>query len=464
MTIDVLPEEVFLEVFDFYMHQALCDSFEGIEAWHTLVHVCRQWRNIVFGSPLRLNLQLLCTAGTPVRERLDVWPALPIRVRDEGATSDLDNIIAALEHNDRICEIVLYEAPNSLLERVSAALMQEPFPALTQLDLVAHYATTPAAPPEPFRGGSAPRLRKFFLENIPIPDLPKLLLSATHLVDLYFNLWDIPHPGYVSPEAAVTCISTLTSLENLHIDFRLPQSAPDLETQRTRTRTPTRSVLLSLTTFGFSGFSEYLEDFVARIDAPRLNHLNISILKQIVFDTSHLSDFINRTPRLKAPDEAHVTFYELTVFVTLSSPTRGSEEPNVNISCAESKWRVSSLPQVCISFSPSLYAVENLYIYQHQYSEPKWRDEEIEDTEWLDLFRPFTIVKNLYICELFAPRIVPTLQVLIEEGITEVLPVLQNIFLEGFQLSEPAEDDTGQFVAAQQLSSHTVTVYGWVRT
>ena len=89
----------------------------------------------------------------------------------------------------------------------------------------------------------------------------------------------------------------------------------------------------------------------------------------------------------------------------------------------------SSLPQVCISFSPSLYAVENLYI-----------------------------------CELFAPRIVPTLQVLIEEGITEVLPVLQNIFLEGFQLSEPAEDDTGQFVAAQQLSSHTVTVYGWVRT
>jgi hypothetical protein len=124
----------------------------------------------------------------------------------------------------------------------------------------------------------------------------------------------------------------------------------------------------------------------------------------------------------------------------------------------------SSLPQVCISFSPSLYAVENLYIYQHQYSEPKWRDEEIEDTEWLDLFRPFTIVKNLYICELFAPRIVPTLQVLIEEGITEVLPVLQNIFLEGFQLSEPAEDDTGQFVAAQQLSSHPATVYGWVRT
>ena len=68
VTFDVLPDDVFLDIFDFYMHQARRCSSKGIEAWHTLVHVCRHWRNIVFVSPLRLNLQLLCTASTPVRE------------------------------------------------------------------------------------------------------------------------------------------------------------------------------------------------------------------------------------------------------------------------------------------------------------------------------------------------------------------------------------------------------------
>jgi len=55
-----------------------------------------------FRLPLRLNFQLLCMASTPVKERLDVWPALPICIRDKGPISDLHNITAVLEHNNRI--------------------------------------------------------------------------------------------------------------------------------------------------------------------------------------------------------------------------------------------------------------------------------------------------------------------------------------------------------------------------
>ncbi len=33
-------------------------------------HVCQKWRSVVFGSPRRLNLRLLCTKRTPVREML----------------------------------------------------------------------------------------------------------------------------------------------------------------------------------------------------------------------------------------------------------------------------------------------------------------------------------------------------------------------------------------------------------
>jgi hypothetical protein len=115
VTADMLPDIVLLDVFDFYLNEAL------VEAWHTLVHVCRKWRNIAFGSPRRLALRLYCTPNTPVRETLDVWPLLPIVVQGCGVF-DVDNIVVALEHNERICEIDLLGLLNSQLEEFMAAM------------------------------------------------------------------------------------------------------------------------------------------------------------------------------------------------------------------------------------------------------------------------------------------------------------------------------------------------------
>ena len=77
MPIETLPDDVFLAIFDFYVRPVQVfpeDKKEEIETWQTPVHVCRRWRNVVFGSPLRLNLRLCCTPKTPVRRMLDVWP------------------------------------------------------------------------------------------------------------------------------------------------------------------------------------------------------------------------------------------------------------------------------------------------------------------------------------------------------------------------------------------------------
>jgi hypothetical protein len=63
----------------------------------------------------------------------------------------------------------------------------------------------------------------------------------------------------------------------------------------------TRSVLSALTDFRFKGVSEYLEDLVARIDAPLLRELYITLFNQIVFDTPQFVQFISRTPELKPP-------------------------------------------------------------------------------------------------------------------------------------------------------------------
>jgi hypothetical protein len=62
-------------------------------------------------------------------------------------------------------------------------------------------------------GWISPRLRILYFRHrgIPFPGLPKLFLSATHLVTLL--LCDIPHSGYFSPEAMVTALSSFTSLE-----------------------------------------------------------------------------------------------------------------------------------------------------------------------------------------------------------------------------------------------------------
>ena len=423
VTIDVLPDEVVLEIFNLYRLQTSRFPSEGIRAWHTLVHVCRHWRNVVFGSPLRLNLQLLCTAKTPVRETLDVWPALPIRVQDPGPITDEDNITAVLEHSDRIYEIILHEVPDELLEKILAAFMQKPFPLLTDVQLVLNGDGDMAlfVPPNLFSAGSAPCLQEIRLDGISFPELPKLFLCATHLVHL--NLLGLPHPEHMSPEMTATYLSALTSLEHLLLDFQLSQSHPVWGNPRPQTR----SLFPSLTTFCFRGVFDYLEDFVARIDAPRLDYLSITF-KQIVFDTSQLVHFIRRTPSFRGPDAAHVGFQDSSGFVSFSSRTPGFGLLNVEVLCERPFPQLWSLARVCSSFSPPLSTVESLFIHKHQYLQSDWPDaSDIENAHWLELLRSFTMVNTLYLCELFAPRIRAALGGLVEEGITEVLPVLHNI-------------------------------------
>ena len=172
---------------------------------------------------------------------LDIWPAFPLVVRGNRGrldrTSGADEINSALKHSSRICKIIFFSSS----EQANMAIMQEPFPELTDLDLKSS-GKEPVVP-DSFLGQSAPRLRKLDLDAVPYPGLPKLLLSASHLVTL--RLWNIPHSGYFPPEAMVTCLSTLTSLEILILQFRYPYFLPDRESRRPPP--PTRSILPALT-------------------------------------------------------------------------------------------------------------------------------------------------------------------------------------------------------------------------
>ena len=135
MGFNLLPDDVLLEIFGFYMENPSYRGKAEIEAWKSLVHVCRRWRSLVFGSPHHLNLTLFCTPETPARDTLDVWPALPLLIAGNMASSSVtDNVIAALGQNNRVREIVLLELTGWQLEKVLAP-MQVPFPELTDLRL-----------------------------------------------------------------------------------------------------------------------------------------------------------------------------------------------------------------------------------------------------------------------------------------------------------------------------------------
>jgi len=136
----------------------------------------------------------------------------------------MDDIVVALEQNNRVCQVQFFPIANWQLEKV-LGVMQVPFLELIDLQLMS-YDPTPPVIPNSFLGGSAPCLQFLHLDVIPFPGLPKLLLSTTHLVTLNLN---IPHSNYISPETMAALLSVLSSLEGLILQFLPPQSHPDLE-------------------------------------------------------------------------------------------------------------------------------------------------------------------------------------------------------------------------------------------
>jgi len=456
--IDMLPEDILLELFYFYV-----DENNQIEAWCTLAHVCQRWRHIVSAFPRRLNLRLLCKDTTRgLTEMLDIWPALPVVIqanffRTTQQVDGADNVIAAMRHNDRICEVTLMGVPSSLLasERF-AAVTQEPFPALTHLDLLSDVDNAPVLP-DSFLDGSAPRLQTFRLRSILYPALGKLLLSASDLVKL--SLWDIPHSGYISPNAMVTCLSTLTRLETLYLGFHSHQSRPERATRRQPP--PTRALLPALTNFQFKGVNEYLEDVAVLIDAPLLHVVQITFFNQLIFDVSQLSKFIGRTEKFRTLDQANLYFRRRSVEMKLYPQTNSEVGRTIlafGILCRELDWQFSALAQVCNLSLPLLSILGSLDIHidTFPFGGTEVRQFDMENAQWTELLQSFSAVKNLHIDECARLTSIALSDL---AGVTEVLPVLQTIFLaRSTGVSKDKSHGLERFIAVRQFSSHPVTI------
>jgi hypothetical protein len=208
-----------------------------------------------------------------------------------------------------------------------------------------------------------------------------------------------------------------------------------------------------------------LEDLVAQINAPLLDIIEIMFFDQPIFDILYLPLFISGAEKLNVLNQADVILDSRSVVVKLSSKRGEVNRPRLTlgISSIESDWQLSSLVQVCGLSLPPLSTLEQLDILEGRYPRPRWQDDGTEITHWQALLHLFTAVKKLYLSEKLALHVAFALQELAEEGVTEVLPALQNVFLEGFQPSGAVQEAIGQFVAARQFPDCPLTVNRWER-
>ncbi|KAI0285705.1 hypothetical protein BC826DRAFT_111932 [Russula brevipes] len=448
VTIDKLTDDALLDIFDFHLNG---NRYGNVDKWHTLVHVCRRWRNIVFASPHRLDLRLLCTGNRPVRSTLDIWPILPLEVEYHWVdTREVqDNVITALEHHDRVHHIFLDAVPNPVWETLAGA-MQVPFPELASLWLRSKERSVPALP-DTLLGGSAPRLRAISLIGIPFPAVRNLLLSASDLVLL--NLWRLPHSGYISPASMVACLSSLDRLETFDIGFQSPQSRPDRPTPPPQTRV----VLPALRYLSFKGMTDYSEDFLARIDTPVLNQLYIVFFMDLISNVPHLKQFIGRARGLNPSKAANLLFDPRFIRLELKQPPGLS----LQVRCDRIDWQLDSMALICDQLSFFFSSIERLDLISYDMSlEPQGKDD-METTQFLEIFRPFTAIRSLYVSNTFLLLVAPALKELIGESATEVLPNLRDLFLEGSAISGSIQQDIQPFIETRRLSGQPVAVHHW---
>ncbi|KAI0291187.1 hypothetical protein B0F90DRAFT_1920754 [Multifurca ochricompacta] len=490
--IEKLPNEVLLEVFDTLRHLTLkSPSSSSVPwQWHRLTHVCRRWRSLIFASPHLLDLRLVYTYQKPVRKTLDLWPPLPVAICYPRLTpirslapQDEENVIAALKHPTRVCEINL-NMTRSLLSK-SSPLMRVSFPELEHLRLRSQDAMRPLFLPTTFLAGSAPRLRDIHLDRTAYPTLPLLLLSTPDLVSLCLD--EIPSAGYFPPEALVNGLSGATQLKSMKIHFLPPTSRPE----HINSPLPPQNRILfpNLTELHFSGCGEFLEDLVSRMRAPALKQFNTTLFEQPTFEIPQLCQFIDLTEALRSPHQTSIRLSDDDISIihefqspsvpsttaTTATPTSTLPPPSpppykfrLQLACDDLDRQTSMLVHVCQQLSSLLSNVERLDVE----ASPLlfiWRNpDETDAFQWLELFRQFKGVKKLDVSGTLVPSIAGALERVIGSGndglggnssaVQDLLPALCDLHLSG-STSTSSSLSIKPFLAARERSGNPISVY-----
>jgi hypothetical protein len=442
--IEMLSDDVLLNIFHHFLHASP-------QLWYMLTHICQKWRQIIFESPLGLRLRLHCTYGTPVTKTLGYWPLFPLvvnygEIHRPPAPEDEDNIMAALEHTDRVRSIS-FTISSSLLKKLST--ISKPFLELEELVLLSK-DDSQLTLPSTFWWGH--RLRTLHSTRIAFPSLPQLLLPSQNLVDIQLD--EIPRVGYFPPEAFANALCGMTQLQALSLHFL---SCPPRRDYLSLPPSPGDRILLpALTHFKYRGASKYLDCLVARINAPRLGDIGITFFSQPTLEASQLGLFIRRIESWRASSRVDVLSSRGAISITFTQPEALNTRLALQVSCEQLDWQLFSMSQICDHFSSLLISVENLGVKTEGSSNVP---DDMDDEEWLRLIRAFRGVKDFHVASPLATDISRALR-LADETHEIVLPNLRNLHVQPpVSTTEPLWESVESFVTKREHSGLPVRVY-----
>ncbi|KAH9025246.1 hypothetical protein EDB84DRAFT_1440443 [Lactarius hengduanensis] len=262
-------------------------------------------------------------------------------------------------------------------------------------------------------------------------DLPKLLLSARDLVSLRLeNIW-----GSNSPEeiGGFGGLAGLTRLRTFSIRFAVPY-----ERWSSPMRPQSCAVLPALTEFVFRGGSEYLDEFMAQIDTPRVEDARIEYSELDEVQAPQFSEFVKRSQFRRA----QVDFYDLDI--ELDRPQGECHQAHHSFKISDFRFQgftALDMARVLSQLVPMLSNVAHLSVLG-----------EYGVDDMLPLLRLFPAVEVMDVHRKVARYIAEALEGIAEDMVTEVFPALQLLLLDG------DDNKLEGFLSLRRLSGHPVTI------
>ncbi|KAH8989344.1 hypothetical protein EDB86DRAFT_3197487 [Lactarius hatsudake] len=227
-----------------------------------------------------------------------------------------------------------------------------------------------------------------------------------------------------------------------------------------------RVILPALTVFHYRGCCEYLEDFLAQIDAPQLDNPAIEYFVQEI-QATQLSRFIDHTKNLRLDKFRHteVTFFHEETYVEFSYPQGGRCQAPLSLKILGQVWlgrQVPCLVQVLGQLVPMFSNLNHLDAHGDHV-----HPQEMDITNWLPFFHLFPAVKMLHLSRGVAASIASALEDTadLEETLTNMLPALCLTWLDKAADDKDEDEDHNepvgsieQFLFLRQLSGCPVTV------
>ena len=453
-TIKNVNDDILIEIFDACRMDNISPNQHPRRWWYKLAQVCQTWRRVIYASPIRLGLTLICTSRTPAADLLANSPPLPLIIlwgkpAPLNTKDGIENICVALQHRDRVCRITLHIS--HLFVRKMFSFLEGTFPALKTLELYGPSSESVRTRlPSTFE---APNLRHFHLSDFtlayqPLPPTPTTFPASL----VTFSLGEITPAMPVSPGFFAECLSLIPHLKSLNIGYLSPvesDNAPDQQVSHP-------PILTNLEELQFQGDSDYFERLASQIRAPLLKKLSITFSNEPrSIGLLHLSQLIDGAPSLKFPF-ARVRFKNDVSIVLDHNELwtgRGALQLRFNVYLGLMDSKIEFVVRVCDRLVSTLSTVESVLLEyaEHYYSGNSGGNKRFTDASH-ELLRHFNNVKTLRLTQRFVEELDRSLRPDREGKVLTLLPRLQEIVCYG------SDREFSAFVDARRLAGQPVHV------